>query len=208
MVLTAIIVAVVLASIHAEEGVFYGMAIAVYTKSCSKNVAGNTALFLTDIANVVSVTVTSGEITAITMDTGDHFFEVDADQDSIVRTEEGTGNGNNISYVHKVAAKFAKPSKELNTLRNSLADGSPCGILAIVADGNGQAWLVGYSVAEGFKRPLRLMKDSLNSGGSPADEGQGVDVELESTNGYPAIPFDSTNSGTIVGGTATFITYT
>jgi hypothetical protein len=184
------------------------MAIAAYTKACAKNVGGCTALFLADVANVASVTITSGEITAISMNSTLKFHEADADIDSIVRTEEGTGNGNNISYAHKVAAKFAKPSKSLNTLRTSLADGSPCGILAIVADGNGVAWLVGYSAAEGFKRPLRLEKDSLNTGGSPADEGQNVSIELGAVNGYPAVPFDATNSGTIIGGTATFITYT
>jgi len=185
------------------------MAIAAYTKACSKNVGGNSAVYLTEATNVSAVTVTSGEISAaITMDGTTTFHEVQADLDSVIHTQEGTGTQSNISYTHRVEMRFAKPSVSLNTLRDSLADGSPCGLVAIVTDANGTSWLVGYNETDGTNRALYLAQDSLNSGAEPAEEdGQAITVALECQSGYLSLPFDSTIGATITGGTAAFITY-
>ena len=62
------------------------MAIAAYTKSCTKNVGGNSAVYLTEAANITTVTVTSGEISAaITMGSGLTFHEVQADLDNDIK---------------------------------------------------------------------------------------------------------------------------
>jgi len=185
------------------------MAIAAYSKACSKNVGGNSAVYLTEATNVTAVTVTSGEISAaLTMASGKTFHEVEADLDSVTHTQEGTGTQTNISYTHRVEMIFSKPSVDLNTLRDSLADGSPCGLLAIVTDGNGTSWLVGYNETDGVNRALYLATDSLNSGAAPADDGgQAITLALECNSGYLSLPFDSTIGATISGGTAAFITY-
>ena len=185
------------------------MAIASYSKACSKNVGGNSAVYLTEAANVSSVTVTSGEISAaITMATGTTFHEVQADLDSVVHTQEGEGSQSNIAYTHRVEMRFAKPSVGLNTLRDSLADASACGIVAIVTDGNGTSWLVGYNETDGTNRALFLATDSLNSGAEPAeDDAQAITLALECQSGYLSLPFDSTIGATITGGSAAFITY-
>ena len=185
------------------------MAIASYSKACSKNVGGNSAVYLTEASNVTDVTVTAGEITAaITMATGKTFQEVEADLDSVIHTQEGTGTQQNIAYVHRVEMKFAKPSVSLNTLRDSLADASPCGIIAIVTDGNGVSWLVGYNATDGTNRALYLATDSLNSGAEPSEEdSQAITVALECQSGYLSLPFDSTIGATITGGSAAFISY-
>lgn len=185
------------------------MSIAAYTKACSKNVGGNSAVYLTEASSLTSVTVAAGEISAaLTMSGTLTFHEVQADLDSVVHTQEGAGNQSNIAYTHKVEMVFAKPSVGLNTLRDSLADGSPCGILAIVTDGNGVSWLVGYNVTDGTNRALYLVTDTLNSGAAPADEeGQAITVALECQSGYLSLPFDATIGATITGGSAAFITY-
>lgn len=185
------------------------MAIAVYTKACSKNVGGNSAVYVTEASNVNSVTVTTGEITAaITMASGKTFHEVQADLDSVVHTQEGEGSQQNIAYTHRVEMKFAKPSATTNALRDSLADASACGIIAIVTDGNGTSWLVGYNETDGTNRALYLATDSLNSGAEPAEEdSQAVTIALECQSGYLSLPFDSTIGATITGGSAAFITY-
>ena len=185
------------------------MAIAAYTKACSKNVGGNSAVYLAEASSLTSVTVAAGEISAaLTMGSGLTFHEVQADLDSVVHTQEGAGNQSNIAYTHRVEMKFAKPSAALNTLRNSLADGSPCGVLAIVTDGNGVSWLVGYNETDGTNRALYLVADSLNSGAEPAEEdGQAITVALECQTGYLSLPFDATIGATITGGTAAFITF-
>lgn len=185
------------------------MAIAAYTKACTKNVGGNSAVYLTEAANITTVTVTSGEISAaITMGSGLTFHEVEADLDNVVHTQEGVGTQTNISYTHRVEMVFSKPSTALNTLRDSLADASPCGVVAIVSDGNGISWLVGYNVTDGTNRALYLATDSLNSGAAPADDGgQAITVALEGQSGYLSLPFDATIGATITGGSAAFITY-
>jgi len=184
------------------------MAIATFTKVCSKNVGGNSAVYLTETANIDSITVTSDEVSVVTMDGEETFHEVKGQIDTIIRTEEGEGNASNIFYTHRVEIKFAKPSTELNVLRNALADASPCGIVAIVTDGNGESWLVGYNETDGVNRPLRLVQDALNSGAAPSEEdGQIVTIALEGTSGYVDLPFDDSLKADISGGTADFIDY-
>lgn len=184
-------------------------AIAVFARVCAKNVAGNSAVYFTEAANVTAVTVTSGEITAApTMSGATKFHKIGADIDSIVRREEEEGMGSNIKITHAIEMKFSKASKALNTLRTSLHDASPCGIIAIVTDGNGTSWLIGWNAADTNTRGLKYRTGTLNSGNEPAQEdGNVLAMTLEGTSGYVAIPFDATVGATISGGSAAFITY-
>lgn len=203
-----IIGSMVMGMITLEEGGPGLAAIAVYNKQCSKNVGGNSAVFLTEAGNIDTVTVTTGEISAITMNSTETFHEVEADLDGVLHTQEGTGTANNISYLHRVEMFFAKPSAALNVLRDSLAAASPCGILALVQDGNGNVWMVGYNDTDKAKRPLRLVQDSMNSGNAPSDEdSQRVTVGLEGSSGYLSLPLDSTLAASVLDGSATFITF-
>ncbi len=205
-VLTLLVIAIVLAQIAEVEGVVIGMAIATYTKVCEKNVSGNARVFIAEMSGITSITVTAGEITAVTATTA--FKESQADIDSLIRTEVATGTRSNISYVHRVEMKFQKPDLALNTFRNSLADASPCGMAAIIQDSNGECWLSGWNETDTTSRGLFLAQDDTNSGALPSDEdAQNVTVALETLSGYIDIPFDSTLTGTIIGDTAPFIDY-
>lgn len=191
-------------------GITYGFAIAVYTKVCSKNVAGCTAIYWCEIANITSFTVTANEISAVTPATGKKFLKAGGNIDTIKRIQEGVGTpgGANMSYKHRVEVTFTKPSTALNILLNAVADASPCGMYAIVTDGNGTSWLVGYNVTDGNKRPLRLVQDNMDSGFSPAEDANKHIVAIETVSGYVCLPFDATQNTAISGGTATYITYT
>ena len=208
--LSLTIIAVVVAMVaEAEAGaVSYAMAIAVYTKACEKNTGGNARVFFTEAANVSSVTVTSGEVSAITMATGTTFHEVQAEIDTVIRTETAAGRRTNISYTHRVEMKFGKPQTALNTLSDSLTDASACGIIAIVQDGNGNCWLVGYNETDTTNRGLYVVQDDTQSGALPSDEeGNVVTIALETISGYKDLPFDATQKAAIIGDTATYITY-
>lgn len=203
-----LIASVVLAMIFEQEGIVVAMSIAVYTRACAKNVSGNSAVYTTEAANLSTITITAGEISAMTMGTGLTFHQLQANIDGVGRTEEGAGSRNNISYTHQVQMFFNKPSTELNTLRDSLTAASSCGILAIVQDANGESWLAGYNATDGTERALYVQQDNLNSGLEAGEEdAQAVDIILESISGYIDLPFDDTLKATISGGTATFITY-
>lgn len=169
------------------------MALSIYTKTCAKNIAGNNAVLVTEASNVSSVVVdASGEVTAINMNASATFKQLQADQDSILRVEEAYGSDSNLSYAHSIEMGFAKGSVNLNTLRDSLAAASACGIIAIVQDSNGKSWLIGYNEVDGTKRALRLTQDNYGSGNSPADEDvQKADVILASISGYVDLPLDS-----------------
>lgn len=205
-VLALIVIAIVLAQIAEAEGLVLGMAIATYSKVCEKNVSGNARVFIAQMSGITSITVTAGEITAVTATTA--FKESQADIDSLIRTEVATGTRSNISYFHRVEMKFAGPDLALNTFRNSLADASPCGMAAIVQDSNGECWLVGWNDTDTTSRGLFLVQDDTNSGALPSDEdAQNVTVALETLSGYLDLPFDSTLTATIIADTAAFIDF-
>lgn len=213
--LAGIIVLLVVAALTAIAGEYLAgglvtiAPIAVFARVCAKNVAGNSAVYITEAANLTAVTVSSGEITAaLTMGAGTTFKKIGADIDSIRRVEEEEGMGSNIKITHRIEMKFSKASKELNTLRASLHDGSPCGLVAIVTDGNGRSWLVGWNSADTNTRGLKYRSGTLDSGVEPAQEdGNVLSMVLEGTSGYVSIPFDATIGATITGGSAAFITY-
>jgi hypothetical protein len=65
------------------------MALAVYSKTCAKNVGGNLQrVYLSEIANIASVTGTT-ELTAVTMESGKYFQMAVAEIDSVQFKSEG-----------------------------------------------------------------------------------------------------------------------
>lgn len=170
------------------------MAIATYARTCAKNVAGNSQMWIVEANLIASITVTAGEAAAFTMVTPltDKFLEHQPEIDSLIRSQEGAGTGTNISYTHKIAMKFAHLAVGVNTMRNALADGSPCGMTAVVKDGNGEYWLVGWNNTDLGNRGLELRQDNDASGGAPADaEGGLADMILECTSGYLDLPLSA-----------------
>ena len=209
MVVLAIAVAGILKpELLLPTGVTGAMAIAVFARTCQKNIGGNATLFWTEMASMTSFTVTAGEISAVTPNAAARFMEAQGDIDTIIRKETGEGTGNNIKYTHQVQTKFQRPSTTLNTLRDSLAAASPCGILAIVQDNNGKCWLVGWNQTDLKLRGLRLKGDVIESGAKPGDEANQCTITLETESGYICLPFDAATTAAILAKTATtYITY-
>ncbi len=181
------------------------MALVKYAHTCAKNTSGASAVFIAEIANATAITVTAGEISAITGTTP--FKEIDVEQDSIKWDENVEAVGkSNVKVTQALEFKIAKPTKTSATLIQSLMDGSPCGFLAIVTDGNGQNWLVGYNTVDGKNRPLRLTAAPRSTGTSPSDEaGQLITPTLGCEGSGISIPFDTTLNGAINAGTSTII---
>ena len=185
------------------------MAIAKYSKTCGKNVPGNSRLFFTEAANIGSITVTSNAISAITMNgtPAVKFQEFGADIDSIKFTIEGTGSAS-YSEVQKLEAKFSKKTTGLITAKNSLLDAVACGVAIIRVDNNGSAWLSGYTVKDKNRRAYNKITTNFDTGAKPSDEGTAAyTITLEAEGFDDELPFDTTLNATIIGGTATFIDY-
>ena len=183
------------------------MAIAKYSKTCGKNVPGNSRLFFVEAGNIGSITVTSNDISAITMSDTTKFREFGADIDSIKFTIEGTGSAS-YSEVQKLEAKFSKKTTALITAKNSLLDAVACGVAIIRVDNNGKAWLSGYTVNDKNRRAYNKITTNFDTGAKPSDEGTAAyTITLEAEGFDDELAFDTTLNASIIGGTATFIDY-
>jgi len=183
------------------------MAIAKYSKTCGKNVPGNSRLFFVEAANISSITVTSNEISAVTMSDSAKFREFGADIDSIKFTIEGTGSAS-YSEVQKLEAKFSKKTTALITAKNSLLDAVACGVAIIRVDNNAKAWLSGYTVKDKNRRAYNKITTNFDTGAKPSDEGTAAyTITLEAEGFDDELAFDTTLNASIIGGTATFIDY-
>ena len=184
------------------------MAIANYTRVCAKNVPGNSRLFFTEKDNISSVTVTSGEVSAITMGTGLTFHEFKSDQKSIRRKQTESNIQGNLVVTHQVEAKFKGLSVDLNDSRDELHDALACGLVVIVVDANGVGWLIGWSDTQFGDEALDTIEAEDDSGISAADSEMGkYSLTIKGVSGYLDIPFDSTASEELLDGSATFCTF-
>jgi len=187
------------------------MAIAKYLKTCGKNIPGNRKMvFLTEIANLTSVTETSDKVSAVTMTGGATFKRVEAEIDSVQFTSEGTFSTAGAETQNLILG-FGNRSTELELLRNELIAGVACGLAAIWVDGNGKAWVGGISLAtkEGIERPFNQLQSNFDSGLTPNDtDAAKYTITLTRLSGYPVTEFDATLTTAILGGTATFIDWT
>ena len=169
------------------------MSIVNYIKVCERNVGGNMYLFLTEVANVYSVTITSGEVSDIVMVGVTTFKQIQADQDAIVRLEPQLGKKEKIFYDHLVNFTCSNARTELTDLANQLAEASVCGIIAIVMDSNGLAWLVGWNDDDEDRRPLFLAGDDFTTGKDITEEESGkAKFSLNTKSSYKDLPMNST----------------
>lgn len=180
----------------------------IFARTCAKNVAGTQAIWIAEKSVVTAITVTSGEISAITGTTP--FMRVDADQDKMnwEQTDEKVG-ANNVKFSNLVEFAISKLNKEMNTFVQALIDASPCGLYAIVKDGNGQNWLVGYDATSLTTRPLRYNNGKQKTGKLIGEEdGSTKVIQLTNECMGLAIPFDTTLNGAINAGNSTIIKWT
>ena len=181
------------------------MALAIFTQNCGKNVSGASKIFIADKSVATAISITSHEVTGITGTTP--FMRVDALQDSVNWKEEVARIGhNNIAVTNTVGFDIMPPSTTTSVFLQALIDGSPCGFFAIIVDGNGKCWLVGHNETDVRERPLRLGKQTHDTGkGLKVPEGNTIPIVLENECSGLALPFDTTTTAAILGGTATFI---
>ena len=184
------------------------MAISEYIKTCAKNVPGNRlTVYLKEISYANSLTVSNGEITALTISNGatGKFVRVQADIDSANFTIEGAGQSN-YSETQTLEMMFGKKTANLVDLKDDLIDAVACGVMAIRVDNNGQAWLSGWNEATkgGKERPFNRIEANFTSGAAPTDEDGGkYTIRLIRQAGYDELPFATALNASIVKGSAT-----
>jgi hypothetical protein len=178
------------------------MALAIFTQVCAKNVSGASKILISDKATVTAVTITAGEVSAITGSNA--FMKIDSIQDSLQWKQEESAVGlYNAQIKNTIDFNVLPPSKTTNVLLQALLDGSPCGFYAIIIDSNGICWLVGHNATDPLgSRPLRSTKISHDTGkGLAVAEGNQVAIELSNDCSGLAIPFNAALIAAIVAGT-------
>lgn len=188
------------------------MSITNYVKSCTKVIAGNdNKVFIAPISKLDELTVTTGEISAITLASlADGFSVIEADLDSV--GYESTGTSKRGFFAEQtLTMSFSKKTKTLITLVDELRNGVVCGLAVIRRSGNGDYFLSGYAPISdlGGNRPYMSVETTFNTGMSieESEEGDMYAVSLKRMSATEEYPIDATLSGTISGGTATFINW-
>lgn len=184
------------------------MAIVKYAYTCSKNSTGNKFLAFTEVANITSITVTSGEVSAVTMSGVTLFQQIGFELDTLERKEISAVAKNQVAYEKTIDVTIAKPSKTNNTLIDALADAIACGVVAIVGDNNGVYWLVGWTATDGDQRPLNMMGTNLESGKAMGEADKNVDkITISGKSAFKSLPFDSTLTTALNAGTSTYVNW-
>jgi hypothetical protein len=183
------------------------MALGIFTQVCAKNVSGASVIYISDktLATGFTISTTPFEITAIAGTTP--FHRVDTIQDSVEWNEEGARVGlNNWAIKNTINFDIMPPNKTTNVLLQALLDGSPCGLYAIILDGNSQAWVIGVNTVDGTNRPLRLGKQSHKTGkGLQVAEGNTIQISLDNECSGLALPLDATLTAMVVAGTGSIL---
>ena len=185
-------------------GITGAFALALFAQPCAKNTAGATKVFVAQVASITAITGTT-EITAITGTTP--FMRVDTIRDTVYWNQKGEAVGkNNWKETNEIGFSIMPPALATNTFMQALIDGSPCGFMALVIDGNGKVWLVGYNVTDAMARPLRLTGlDQQTGKGLSEEAGNTIPIVLGNECGGLSMPLDSTLSALILAGTSTLI---
>ena len=186
-------------------GITGAFALTIFAQTCSKNVSGASKVFIAEKSVATAFTITSDEISAVTGTTP--FMRVDTLQDSVSWEEKGEQIGlNNWKITNTLKFQVMPPSKATSVFLQALIDGSPCGFFVIIIDGNGKCWCVGHNATDVRERPLRLKSQTQATGEGLSDaNGNTIPVELGNECGGKALPFDSTLTAAILGGSSTII---
>jgi len=188
------------------------MAFGSFLKTCVKNTPGNQyQAYLAPVASVTSITLTSGEVSAVTMNSTAKFQRVQGKLDKVKMVRAGKA-GTNFVDTHTFTMMFDKMTSALSTWlygTDGIADQATCGIIAIRVDNNGQAWIsgIGPAAIDGALRPYQQVDINYDSGETPEDDAAHPEIILTRKGAAPEYPFDATITGTITGGTATFINW-
>jgi hypothetical protein len=111
-------------------------------RGCDNNQGGITKLYLANFDDVLTETVASGEVTAITMATGEVFYEFAFNKNTSSLTQTITNDQVNGTTIHTQTINLVIPRRD-NAKRNAIATLTRSLTKAIVLDSNGIYWYCG-----------------------------------------------------------------
>lgn len=141
------------------------MAIAGFTSTCGKNQGGGSKIYITNAADVDTMTLGSSveSYETITMETSKVFFEYSFEQDTAQFTSntEATSNGA-FSVTNEVIFDMGRWSQEARDAIQELLTTNDCGYIVIFVDNNSTQWVFGYDQLDLKARPMRVVTKAVD----------------------------------------------
>ena len=169
-----------------------------FSKTCSAQSGGVKNIWLANREDIASAgfTLTSGEYSAVTMESSKVFFKYEFDQDTAEMRFSQSMEGNSAQVDNQVEFFLSKLSTLMRASLQEMQDTSPCGMVAIVEDNNSVKWVIGYtenhptnSATQG--RPLKMLTGESTTGKAFTDP-NGSTVTLQSINNETPLVFTGT----------------
>lgn len=166
-----------------------------FAKTCTAQSGGLKNLWLANREDIAAAgfTLTSGEYSAVTMESAKVFYKFEFDQDSAELRWSQTMEGNSASVDNQIEFFLSKISTLMRARLQELQDTSPCGMVAITEDNNGVKMVIGYtenhptnSAEQG--RPLKLLTGEATTGKVFTDPNGSV-LTMQATNNQVPLVF-------------------
>lgn len=143
-----------------------------YTRACGRQSGGVSRIGIIEAANLKSVTVEDGVITAIEFEDGAKFKDY---QSVLDQAEYKFANGEASLLI-----RLNRAGKASSIAHNELAEVIPCGVFALAQLNNGETALIGYTEEFGKERPIISFDSDSGSGKAPSDDNY-FDITLKTT---------------------------
>lgn len=152
------------------------------TRDCATNMGGIKTVYIANAADVATVTLTSGVVTAITMETAKKFYKYEFSLGTSSMTSNWQVSAENgTKYVETDLAMIfnrADSTKRLEIVALAQAE-----LAVVVEDNNGNMWYLGYF------EPVMMNGGDLQTGTARGDR-NGISVTLRDT--APELPLPCT----------------
>ena len=152
------------------------------TRDCLGSLGGILEVYLANVDDVSSITITSNKVTAITMNSTAKFHKYALRRNSGSLTSTATANAasGNQFYTNDLLLQFSRmeTTKRVEIAAIALAD-----TIAMVKDANGIYWLVGDQ-----DHPLNLAGGTIGQTGQASSDRNGYDLPLQ--NESPDLPVE------------------
>lgn len=161
------------------------------SKACGARSGGVRKIWLANVNEILSFTLTGNSWSAVTMDGSAKFFLFEFEQDTAYHKGAGTTENMAIKVDHEVGAFFSLNNAIKRDRFQEILEASPCGVVAIVEDNNGTKWVRGWSNKFAGERALKNNTVDDDSGKLMTDL-SGTTIVLKGTDSELARVFTGT----------------
>ena len=165
-----------------------------FLKNCALNAGGLKNVWLANRKDIAAAgfTLSSGEYTAVTMESSAVFYKFEFDEDTAEFRPAGAFENNTALVNSEIEFALSGMSTLMMTSMQELLEVSACGMVGIAEDSNGVKWVIGYS--ESFPtnvdtqgRPLKARTIEATSGKALSDTNMSTVILGSNNTSFPLV---------------------